>query len=433
MAEKLLSDRKCQSARIIQGETLLADGGNLYLRIRPQGKDWLFIYRLDGKQPKLGLGSYPDVTLAEARDLALEARKLLAQGIDPRAHRKAQEEARRAASATSQALPQTVKDLFAEWHRRDLSRRRADGGTAVERAFKKDVLPEIGNLPLSAVRRAHITQLLDKVADRGVTRTVGIILADLRQMFAFGQIRDLLPADPTFGLKKSAWGGQAQERDRTLSDPEVIQLSQALPISDLIEESQHGIWIMLGTLARVGELTKAQWTHLDLDNGAWIIPAENSKNGIEHLINLSDFVRQHFQLLLKKAKAAAKKEKWKMSAYVFPARHHQGHVCVKTLSKQIGDRQRGPNEPMSRRSPQTTALLLPGGKWTPHDLRRTGATIMGNLGVRPDVIEKCLNHVEQNRMKRIYQRQELRNEMEAAWTTLGVHLNILTVQPAPES
>lgn len=426
MAEKLLSDRKCQSARIIQGETLLADGGNLYLRIRPQGKDWLFIYRLDGKQPKLGLGSYPDVTLAEARDLALEARKLLAQGTDPRAHRKAQEEARRAASAISQALPQTVKDLFEEWHRRDLSRRRADGGTAVERAFKKDVLPEIGNLPLSAVRRAHITQLLDKIADRGVTRTVGVVLADLRQMFAFGQIRDLLPTDPTFGLKKASWHGIAQERDRVLSDPEIMHLSKALPTSDLIEESQHGIWIMLATLARVGELSKAQWPHLDLDVGTWTIPAENAKNGIEHVINLSQFARKHFLAIQRKAKASAKKAKRKMSSHVFPARRHQGHVCVKTMAKQISDRQRGDAEPMSRRSPQTSALLLPGGKWTPHDLRRTGATIMGNLGIRPDVIEKCLNHVEQNRMKRIYQRQELRPEMTHAWSLLGSHLEALT-------
>jgi hypothetical protein len=158
MAEKLLSDRKCQSAQTIRGETLLADGGNLYLRVRPHGKDWLFIYRLDGKQSKIGLGSYPDVTLAKARDIALDARKLLAQGIDPRMHRKAQDEARKVANAISQALPQTVKDLFEEWHRRYLSRHRADGGTAVERAFKKDVLPEIGNLPLSAIRRTHITQ-----------------------------------------------------------------------------------------------------------------------------------------------------------------------------------------------------------------------------------------------------------------------------------
>jgi integrase len=251
---------------------------------------------------------------------------------------------------------------------------------------------------------------------------VGIILADLRQMFAFGQVRDLLPADPTFGLKKAAWRGQAQERDRILSDPEIIQLRHALLTSDLIEESQHGIWIMLGTLARVGELTKAQWSHLDLNASTWIIPVENSKNGIEHLINLSEFAREHFVLLLKKANAIALKENRKMSAYVFPARHHQGYVCVKTMTKQIGDRQRDNDKPMSRRSSQTAALLLPGGKWTPHDLRRTGATIMGNLGIRPDIIEKCLNHVEQNRMKRIYQRQELRNEMVAAWSALGNHL-----------
>ncbi len=63
--------------------------------------------------------------------------------------------------------------------------------------------------------------------------------------------------------------------------------------------------------------------------------------------------------------------------------------------------------------------MLTGGKWTPHDLRRTGATIMGNLRVQPDVIEKCLNHTEENKIKRIYQRQELKQEQAEAWRVLG--------------
>jgi integrase len=81
---------------------------------------------------------------------------------------------------------------------------------------------------------------------------------------------------------------------------------------------------------------------------------------------------------------------------------------------------------MSRRSPLTNALKLSGGKWTPHDMRRTGTTLMGALGVRPEVIEKCENHTEENKVKRIYQRYNYMSEMQQAWQLLGERLELLT-------
>ena len=420
MAEKLLNDRKCMAAKISKGESLLADGGNLYLRIRPNCKDWLFIYRFgaDGKRRKLGLGRYPDTSLANVRVRAAECRNLISGGTDPKEHRIFQA----ATVAAREALPETVEALFEDWMKKDLCRRRADGGVEVRRQFSKNVLPEIGNLPLAALRRAHITQLLDNVSKRGVTRTVGIILSDLRQMFTFALIREIIPSDPTVGLKKASWGGVARERDRVFSDPEIRQLGKIVPSADLIETSSHAIWIMLSTLARVGEVAKSKWADVDFDAAEWTIRKENSKNGIEHVICLSSFAMHHFRELRSKAEFDAVKHDREVSDFVLPAKHHKGHVCEKSLAKQIGDRQRGDKEAMLHRSSLTDSLMLPGGKWTPHDLRRTGATVMGNLGVRPDVIEKCLNHVEQNRMKRIYQRQTLRPEMLMAWEMLGEHL-----------
>jgi len=171
---------------------------------------------------------------------------------------------------------------------------------------------------------------------------------------------------------------------------------------------------------------KAKWAHVDFGTAEWTIPKENSKNGIEHVVNLSAFALRQFAELRSEAEASAKKLEREVSDYVLPARMHQGHVCEKSLAKQIGDRQRKDKKPMSRRSSMTDSLTLPGGRWTPHDLRRTGATVMGNRGVRPDVIEKCLNHIDQNRIKRIYQRQTLRPEMREAWKLLGEHLEVLT-------
>ena len=86
----------------------------------------------------------------------------------------------------------------------------------------------------------------------------------------------------------------------------------------------------------------------------------------------------------------------------------------------------GQDKSPCRGSPLVEALILPGGKWTAHDLRRTGSTIMAELGVRPDVIERCLNHTEQDRMKRIYQRHSYHEEMREAWRLLGDRLTLLT-------
>nr|WP_246257800.1 hypothetical protein [Pararobbsia alpina] len=90
--------------------------------------------------------------------------------------------------------------------------------------------------------------------------------------------------------------------------------------------------------------------------------------------------------------------------WLFPAARKDGPVSSKSITKQIYDRQGAANgTPFMHRSEHIDALTLPGGRWTPHDLRRTGATLMGELGVHGDVIEKCLNHLEQNKIKRTYQ------------------------------
>ena len=214
MATNLLSDRKCTATKAAEGETLLSDGENLYLRVRPAGKDWLLIPRLAGKRIKIGLGSYPSVSLAQARQAAVEVRKQVREGIDPRQEIKINE------GVEVKTVPETVLDLFQVWHRLEASKRK-DEGAWVLRSFNKDVLPRIGAQRLLDVKRGTVTMLLDAVAERGVTRTCGVLLADLRQMFEFAVIREIMPSNPTNGLKKTSWNGISPERDRVLSDDEI--------------------------------------------------------------------------------------------------------------------------------------------------------------------------------------------------------------------
>lgn len=412
MAEKLLKDMRLRTARVAVGEELLADGNGLYLRVRPTGKDWQFIYSLNGKRAKQGLGSYPEVSLERARAKAAESRALVAEGLDPKVHLQA-EKTRRAAEQAAAAQRHTVASLFEEWHRKDVSSRK-DGGAEVRRSFVKDVLPRMGDLYADEVTRRHIVDVLDEVLERGANRLANVMLQSLRQMFRFAAIRDIVNGDPTFGLTKKLIGGTEDDRDRVLSVDELRLLAQRLPNADLTPQAQAAVWIMLSTLCRVGELSRARWADVDFDNGTWRIPAENSKNGVEHLIHLSPFVIERFREV-----AAAVPP----SAWVLPNRDSSSHLDTKALQRQYHDRQR--QTPHQGRSKQTGALAMPGGDWRAHDLRRTGATLMGELGIHSDIIERCMNHLPASKIEKVYQRQQTLEERRVAFNRLGDRLTLI--------
>ena len=107
--------------------------------------------------------------------------------------------------------------------------------------------------------------------------------------------------------------------------------------------------------------------------------------------------------------------------WVIPNRDDSGPIEQKAIGKQIRDRQRPRH--VRGRSERPATLVLEGGTWTAHDLRRTAATLLGDLGIRPDVIDRCQNHVEQNRMIRTYQRQELLRERQVAFEALGTYFD----------
>lgn len=244
-----------------------------------------------------------------------------------------------------------------------------------------------------------------------------MIFSLIRQMFRFAVDRDIIEADPTAAIRKAKIGGKDVERDRVLSEDEIRALHRQIPSAGLLHTTEAALWLALATGCRIGELQRAEWQHVRLDAREWFIPADNSKNGRPHTIHLSDFALRHFTAL----QAINGGSQW-----CFPNRDDSAHVCVKTVTKQLGDRQRGDATPMSRRSPYTNALALPDGKWTPHDLRRTAATLMTALGVLPEVAEKCLNHTEESRVKRTYQRHSYDAEKREAWRLLGERLELLT-------
>lgn len=409
-----------------------------------KGGERLFYFRYtgpDGKREYIPLGQYDQegktgLTLKEARAKAGELSRLYLDGIiDIKGHLAAElrlqgakriaEEARLEAerkAAEREANRLTVEGLFDKWKAAQLSQRK-DGGKEVERIFQKDVFPTLGHLPADAVRKGHVAEVVDNILGRGALRLAKVCFSSLRQMFVYAVERDFIDADPTAAIRKKNIAGKDTERDRVLNDEEIKLLAEKLPDAGLLVTTQAAVWIVLSTCCRIGELLNARWEHIDFDRRTWLIPEENSKNGLSLEVHLSDFALSHFRTI---------QNVHHQTEWLFPSRvrRHEdgtetiGPVNSKTITKQLGDRQR--DKALAKRSRNTGTLTLPGGKWSPHDLRRTGATLMSEMGTAPEVIERCLNHVEPNRIRRTYQRYSYKSEMRQAWDVLGERLEALT-------
>ncbi|GAB3626938.1 integrase [Pandoraea terrae] len=409
------------------GSTIRDEGG-LWGKVRKAGDSvsvtFWYRYRWGSKTRDCACGTWPNVKLPAIRATRDKARELVARGIDPNEQREADRHEREAADAArkvaqaAQDARLTVSQLFHNWAMTDLANRK-DKGAETKRGLLKDVLPAIGARYADEIKRADLMKILDAVKTRGALRLANRLLAELRQMFGYAVVREIVTVDPTTGIEKKHVGGPNEERERTLSDKELRALSAALKAAGLLDCTQHAVMVLLATNARVGELIKACKTDIDLDACTWRIPPSNAKNDDAHLIYLSPFAVAHMTRLL----ALSHSKTW-----VLPASRDDGHIDQKSITKQIADRQLRfyDRKAHTKRTKQENALLLGDEKWTPHDLRRTGATIMQALGVLPAVIEACLNHREQNRMKRIYQRHDYAAEKREAWRLLGDRLDLLT-------
>ena len=190
----------------------------------------------------------------------------------------------------------------------------------------------------------------------------------------------------------------------------------------LKKTTQLALWICLSTMTRIGETLKAEWVHVDLDAATWFIPAENTKTKAAITIALSDFtVRQ-----MKALKAETGKTAW-----LFPARDGKSHVDEKSVTKQVADRQirfKSRSKSLTRRAEDNSLVLGSGtnGEWIPHDMRRTGATLMQQLRIQPDIIDRCQNHyLGGSLVRRSYQQHDYGEEMRDAWKVLGGRLDEL--------
>jgi len=428
---------------------VIVDRG-LHLRIAPDGrKTWHVRYVVDGKQIQARLplpyGSSGEgfMSLADAVSENGRIQALARDNVDFQIERAEKEVAAAAHLAVARAAVTPVGALFETWLENGVSRK--DGNRRLRQMFERDVLPAIGSKPLRDLTDTDLVKLLRLVGRiRGKARTTEDMLAAIRQMFRWAckrqPWRSLLmdgnPADLVELRHVVPQGYVTVIRDRTLCAEEIRELRDVFAametayetvadrrasVRPILRETQLALWTCLGTGCRIGELIMARWSHVDLEKATWFVPRENTKTKVDWHVYLSDFARRQF----KELHAVTGDTDW-----CYPARVQEGHVSVKTVTKQVGDRQmRFKTRKLLAHRRNDDSLVLAGGsrgKWTPHDLRRTAATMMQSLRVSPDVIDRCQNHaLLGSKVRRHYLHYDYADEKREAWRLLGERLDII--------
>lgn len=438
----------------------LHDGGGLYLRRRASVCQWYLRltdpqtganqwHRMFQEDPQ---GAYPHKSLAEARDEAARLWEIRRHGIDPRVQRiemlRAQQLSAEAVR-TAEERRITLRKLFDRWVNTELQPRirtdgkragRKDAGKFAREQFERRVFPKLGAVPVEQVRKSDLLAILDEVRAEGKLRTANVLFSDLKQMFRFALTREIVDRNPLDTVARRDVGGASVERSRVLSPDEVHLLVPAIAASGLQIRSAIALWLILATGARIGELMGAVWADAERELSALRLTAEahevklgfvdlasrswkllDTKSQRDHTIHLSSFAVRQFEHLAALREVSIEPPHAPVP-WIFPNTKGTGPVSVKSIGKQLGDRQRPLERRMQHRTLATTSLVLPGGRWTAHDLRRTAATFMAELGISGDVIDECLNHVIESQVRRVYIRNRREADQARAFDALGDRL-----------
>ncbi len=374
----------------------------LQLRVRQTQKglkrSWLLHFRFQGQESRILLGHYPHTSLDTARGETRTLREGADKGIDPRkaSRRRKPAQALSSLSAAAVGSEHSIENLAHEFMEREVkpNRKRPEYVRAI---LDRDVLREWKGRDVRTIKARDVSELLDKVVDRGSRTMANRVAATVYQMFNVGLDRGLIEASPArAGLRP---GGEERPRDRALSDAELAAFLRDPLACTRQPRLSYVIAVLLTTAARRSELAKAKWSHIDLANKIWLIPAENSKSEKAFTIPLSSLAVETLERLRKRAAG---------SVWVLPATDASEHLDPKLLT-------RGVAKCLKRFKAQGVQAF------TLHDLRRTARTGLGRLGVAPHIAERCLNH-SIGGMIGVYDQADYIDERRAALDKWASHL-----------
>lgn len=280
-----LTDVKVRSKKPQSKEYKLFDGGGLFLLVTPTGgKLWRLKYKFGGKEGLLSLGSYPEVSLEKARTKRLEARKLLAEGVDPSVDRKAT----KAAKAEQQA--NSFEAVAREWHTKQKKDNAwtPDHAATILTRLEKDVFPWIGRKPVSEVTAKDIRTILDRVRSRGVVETARRVRTICSQVFTYAISTDRAQYDVAASLKKHLPPtSKTRKHMAAVTDPKELP-----PVLRALDGYQGGfvtqcaIKLLPILFVRPGELRHMEWPEINFDEKQWDIPGPKMKMKNPHIVPL---------------------------------------------------------------------------------------------------------------------------------------------------
>lgn len=322
------------------------------IRVSPQGKKtWTLLYRFERRLRRYTIGTFPDLSLADARQKARAALGDIARGIDPAAVKDA---ARRAG---------TFGELAADYLEQ-YAKRRKRSWAADERIINKEFLPRWKHRKLTDLKRRDIRDLIDGIVRRGSGIMANHALSLLKTMYRFAQQTEWIESSPCDALRLPT---VPHRRDRVLTEDEIKLLWQLLETQP--KRDAAILRLQLLTATRIGEVMSMRWRDVDLQAAWWTIPPERAKNGLSHRVALSTAAIE----LLESLKLTASGE------WVFPApRKASNCVQMSTLHK-------------------TVLRVRPKLNFGTHDLRHTAATyISREFGASRELLKRLLNHRDQD-------------------------------------
>ena len=388
MAERLTEIIARKTLPPARGQQMLWDTDikGFALRITPGGaKSFLLDYRVDGRQRRMTIGSFPDWSVQAARNAAKKFKQGVDAGQDPMGQRHA-----------DRAAP-TLADVWERYEAEHLPRKAKRAQTDERGMWLKIILPQLGKLKLATIEADHIDQLHRDITQVRRTpvranRVVEVLRSAFNQAIRWKWLSD----NPASGVRKNA----EEKRSRFLNHKEITALARALD-EHLEQTSANAIKLLMLTGARRGEVLSATWAMFDLENGVWTKPSAHTKQRKIHRVPLSSPALRLLHNMKAAANHAVQVKKEPLSPYVFPGndgrpltdiKRSWAAVCAKAdLIEQV--QKKGRDGKISKDQEGRPILC-----WQPnvrlHDLRHSFASILVSAGASLPLIGQMLGHTQ---------------------------------------
>jgi integrase len=381
-----LTDTKLRQLKDVAKSKKHSDGRGLYLHQTPDGgKRWRFKYRFEGKEKLLALGTYPDVSLADARDRLSDARSQLAKGIDPSAARQAAKTERR------EKLGNTFRSFAERWFEQGSTKWAESTKSKIRFYLDRDLLPKLGDMPIADIRRPALIETLRSIEERDAIDVAKKCRSWLLGIFRYAVVSGVIEQNPATDLHIVAKAAPQRRGHPHVTMSELPSFLRALAAYGGDPATRYGLELLTLTAVRPGELRAAQWSEFDLDAGVWSIPAERMKMRRAHVVPLPVQAVAALRALLPLTGSGA---------LVFPSRDSKKRpISDNTWNAAI-------------------ARLGYKGRQTGHGFRHLVSTALNERGFNRDWIERQLSHGDDDSIRGIYnaaQYLEQRRAMMQQW------------------